>query len=96
MNIGKHKYFDDRGFGERLESIIEMCHFLIHHNFASVVNPFELPICQLKKHYEFQNLILRNKLRIEIQIKTAMLNAQNGEVKGIQEIDNLLKKRDTL
>jgi len=90
------KYFDDRGFGERLEYIIEMCHFLIHHNFAQIINPFELPICQLKKHYEFQNLIVRNKYSTELKIKSALISAQNGESKSLQEIDNLLRKRDTL
>lgn len=89
-------YFDDRGFGDKLETLIEMCHFLIHHNFAVIINPFELPIAQLKKHYEFQNLIIRNKLRTELKKDLSILNVEHGDAKGCIEFENLLSKRDNL
>ncbi len=89
-------YFDDRGFGEKLEYLIEMCHFLIHHNFALIINPFDLPICQLKKHYEFQMLIVRNKLRMELAKDVNIKIAENGESKNLTEFSNALSKRDSL
>lgn len=69
---------------------------LVFCGFAAVINPFELPICQMIKAYDFQNLIQRNKMKMDLNVILATKSIESGDPKRLNEFNTMLSKRDNL
>lgn len=90
-------HFNSRGYGKFLESLLNMCHYLMGKGFGNLFNPWHLPVRQLITYYKYQKVQDFSRMLEDIQVQKGVLYAINGGKEGVEALEKLekyLKRED--
>lgn len=97
MKVMRDQHFSHRGYGEFLQSLSNMCHYLMRKGFGTIFNPWELTISKLIIFYKYQKVQDYSAMLEDIIVQKRVAEyAHYGEDgrKALEQLERFLKRPD--